>query len=93
MVYDEYFDVNSAVDYLFQGYIVVSLATKKEQISSFFVVKNNEIFYLNSKFSSPISKDDFLKEFADYKFSLVSDEQDGVDLKKDEEYYSWGRKL
>ena len=88
----EDFSIKEAINYLKEGYVIKTNPTYF-QTSTLFYLKNDLIYYHNINFQAPISLDDFKQEFKDYSFSLCSKIEEVVDPKKDEEYYSWGKKM
>jgi len=86
------FDINVAVKYLKEGY-VIRTCPQSFQVLSYFGVKHNKIYYLNSNLVAPISYTDFINQFSDYLFCIIDEGDEVVDIKKDQEYYSWGKKM
>lgn len=89
---EEIFDINLAYKYLKDSYIIKTYSSFARCLYYFYIEGKNIIFLSNS-FKTIISKDDFFKDFKDYNFSLVYLEEEIVDIKKDQEYYSWGKKM
>ena len=83
------FDVKKALGYLKENYVVSSIIDHKV---NYFFYKQEMIVVVGPYLKTRISKEDFLKLYDNSIFSLVEEEQEHVDLKRDEEYYSWRNK-
>jgi len=84
------FGIEQAIAQLEDNYILSTVVDNKRS----YIIKNDDKVVINdgnSMFS--LSLKEFSKLYSEGKFSLVEDEEEVVDLKKDEEYYSWGKKM
>lgn len=83
------FNIYTALEYLKDSYIIVSF---ENHITTYFYKKNDNIVVTSANLKINISEKDFLKTYKDSKFSLIENDDSYIDLKKDEEYYSWKNK-
>lgn len=83
------FNIYTALEYLKDNYIVVLL---NSHITTYFYKKNDKIVVTSSNLKINISEKDFLETYKDSNFSLIENDDSCIDLKKDEEYYSWKNK-
>lgn len=88
----EDFNILEAINYLKEGY-VIKTNPKSFQTKTMFFLKNDKVYYYSLHFQAPISLEEFRNEFSNYSFSLCLKDETVVDPKKDEEYYSWGKKM
>ena len=84
------FNVDQAIKYLDNTYVLASVADRHV---SYFVKKGNRIVVSDENSRFTLSIEEFLALYSEAKFSLIEEEDELVDLKKDEEYYSWGKKM
>lgn len=83
------FNVSKALVYLKDGYVVSTIVETKK---IYFVLKKDKIIVQSPLTKYSVSESDFIHIYEGLIFSLVQDEEESVDLKKDEEYYSWRNK-
>lgn len=86
----EQFDLREALKLMEQGQVVSFFSEKR---INYALIKGERIILSSENYKSPISKEDFVKLFSQTKFKIVEDEGELVDPVKDQEYYSWGRKM
>mgnify|MGYP006903497510 CR=1 FL=1 len=80
-------NVRDALKYLKAGYHLYSVKGKKKED---YVYLNGKIFLSDENKSVQLGEYDFLSLYEDTSFFLSEDEnEEVVDIKKDEEYYSW----
>lgn len=84
------FDLKQAIKYMEETYV---LATVVEDNLNYIVKKGDKIVVSNANSMFSLSMKEFVELYKDAKFSLVEEDEESVDLKKDEEYYSWGKKM
>lgn len=86
---DGLLDVRQGLKHLLGGETLVALVHGREVRFSYrdknVLVREENAFY-------PLSAQDFLSLYKDCAFQTEEEEEDSVDPKKDEEYYSWGNK-
>lgn len=81
-------DIQKALKYLKAGYSLYSFNSKN--IKEEYRLKDNIIFISSENKSLKINEYDFLSLYKDTSFYVFEDSNDEiVDIKKDEEYYSW----
>lgn len=83
------FDVRTGLAHLLEGERLVSLVRGREVRFSY---RDGQVLVSEENAFYPLSNEDFLSLYADCAFQLEEEEEDGVDPKKDEEYYSWEKK-
>lgn len=79
-------DITLAIKLLKDGEILVN---KKQNKLTYFAFKKDKIHCQNSSLSFNISIQDFKSIYKDAIFYIYNFEDNSIDLKKDEEYYSW----
>jgi len=86
----EQFDIKGALKLMEQGQVVSFYSEKR---INYAFIKGGRIILSSENYKSPLSKESFIKLFDQTDFRLVEDEGELVDPLKDQEYYSWGRKM
>jgi hypothetical protein len=84
------FNLDQALKYLENTYV---LATVVKNRRSYVMKKQEKIVISDGDSLFSLSLKEFKNLYKEAKFSLVEDDAEVVDLKKDEEYYSWGKKM
>ncbi|MDD4531966.1 MAG: hypothetical protein PHW22_00805 [Bacilli bacterium] len=84
------FDIEQAIKYLEDTYV---LRTSYNNHRSYIMKKKDKIVISDGNSLFSLSLKEFERLYHEAKFSLVEDDEEVVDLKKDEEYYSWGKKM
>lgn len=84
------FNLDQALEYLENTYV---LATVVKNRRSYVMKKQEKIVISDGDSLFSLSLKEFKNLYKEAKFSLVEDDAEVVDLKKDEEYYSWGKKM
>jgi hypothetical protein len=79
------FNIQQALPLLEQGAI---LQTTQYPITRLWLNENN-IYLSNDHLHAVISIQDFIHTYETYSFHLIPEGVEVIDLKKDEEYYSW----
>ena len=81
------FDIQTATRYLKAGYRLKSIIDRKEE---YFVMRNDIVFVLAEQKGIKLDLYTFADLYKDCVFEKVEvEEEETVDIKKDEEYYSW----
>jgi len=84
------FGIEQALARLEDDYILSTVVDNKR---SYVIKKAGKIVVGDGNSMFSLSLKEFSRLYREGKFSLVEDEEEVVDLKKDEEYYSWGKKM
>lgn len=82
----EVYGVNEALTLAKEG------AKLKDNLSRIFFMKNKRIYVYSSSSSYSLTTKEFLELYKDNKFIIYLDEDEGIDAKKDEEYYGFKHK-
>ena len=90
IVNEDFIDVNHAISHLQQKEVLCFYVQGRVNYVS---MKNGEIIISSDNFKSPLSKEDFLSLYQGTEFKVFEDDEEIVDPVKDEQYYSWGRKM
>jgi len=64
----------------------------KDNSNNKFIYKKKKIYVYSSNSSYSLSSEDFFELFKDSKFIIEDFEDNGIDLEKDKEYYSFKHK-
>lgn len=81
------FDIKTAVKYLKAGYQLKSIINKE---TDFFCYRDKTIYIISEKKSIQLNEFSFMELYNDSTFEIVEEKhEETVDIKKDEEYYSW----
>lgn len=83
------FDAKKALSYLKENFVVSSAIDHK---MNYFFYKCEKVVVVGPFLKTVLSEEDFFKLYGEATFSLVDEEEPSVDLKRDEEYYSWRNK-
>ena len=81
---NDYLTINQAIKLLKDGYLLLSY---KDNLRYIFMLKEHYVVIKSSKFSFTLTITDFNENFKDFKFSLIKDETDEINLSKDLDYY------
>jgi hypothetical protein len=85
---DKKFEIGTAIKYLKGGMMLNSIVSGEELL---FRYTNNKVFISGENKNIIISEYEFLSLYKDCLFYISEEnvEEEAVDIKKDEEYYSW----
>ena len=81
---DDYLTIDQATKLLKEGYILLSY---KDELRYIFIFEEHHIVVKSVKFSFKLTINDFKDNFKDFKFSLIKDENEEINLNKDLDYY------
>lgn len=81
---DDYLTIEQATKLLKEGYVLLSY---KDDLRYIFIFKEHRIVVKSVKFSFKLTINDFKDNFKDFKFSLIKDENEEINLNKDLDYY------
>ena len=81
---DEYLTIDQATKLLKEGYVLLSY---KDELRYIFIFEERRIVVKSVKFSFKLTINDFKDKFEDFKFSLIKDENEEINLNKDLDYY------
>lgn len=81
---DEYLTIDQATKLLKEGYVLLSY---KDELRYIFIFEERRIVVKSVKFSFKLTINDFKDNFKDFKFSLIKDENEEINLNKDLDYY------
>ncbi len=81
---DEYLTIDQATKLLKEGYVLLSY---KDELRYIFIFEKHLIVVKSVKFSFKLTINDFKDNFKDFKFSLIKDENEEINLNKDLDYY------
>lgn len=82
----EYLDINAAILYLKEGLVVIdNFQSRYKLVNDRVIIKSD-----NSRFNLEIKE--FMSLYKNSKFLLLEETEQVIDLKKDEEYYSFKHK-
>lgn len=82
--------LTQALSYLDEGYV---LSTVTDLRRNYLVKKGEEVIIASGEMKAPIKMKDFIVLYKDSIFYLVKDDEPTYDPVKDEQYYSWGKKM
>lgn len=82
------FNIYTALEYLKDNYVVVSF----NNATTYFYKKKDKIIIITPNLKLKVNEKDFIETYKNNRFSLVEENDSSIDLKKDEEYYSWKNK-
>ena len=82
----EIYGINEALVLLEEG------AKLKDNLSRLFFKKKDRIFIYSSSSSYSLSINEFLTLYKENKFIIYVEDDEGIDSKKDEEYYGFKHK-
>lgn len=83
---DKIADFNLVLTLLKNGEILISFIKGKK---TFFAMKKDKIFCQNNSSSYSLTVLDFTNLFHDASFFIFENNENFIDIKKDEEYYHW----
>lgn len=83
---DKVLNINEALIALNEGYILKDITNK------LFKYKNKKILIKGDNLSCLLPLEEFKELYFDSKFVIFDDNEENIDLKKDEEYYSFKHK-
>ena len=81
---DGYLAIDQATKLLKEGYVLLSY---KDELRYIFIFEERRIVVKSVKFSFKLTINDFKDNFKDFKFSLIKDENEEINLNKDLDYY------
>lgn len=81
---DDYLTIDQATKLLKEGYVLLSY---KDDLRYIFIFEEHRIVVKSFKFSFKLTINDFKDNFKDFKFSLIKDENEEINLNKDLDYY------
>ena len=81
---DDYLTIDQATKLLKEGYVLLSY---KDELRYIFIFEERRIVVKSVKFSFKLTINDFKDNFKDFKFSLIKDENEEINLNKDLDYY------
>ena len=81
---DDYLTIDQATKLLKEGYVLLSY---KDDLRYIFIFEEHRIVVKSVKFSFKLTINDFKANFKDFKFSLIKDENEEINLNKDLDYY------
>ena len=80
----DYLTIEQAIKLLKEGYVLLSY---KDHLRYIFIFEEPRIVVKSVKFSFKLTINDFKDNFKDFKFSLIKDENEEINLNKDLDYY------
>ena len=81
---NDYLTIEQAIKLLKEGYVLLSY---KDDLRYIFIFEERRIVIKSVKFSFKLTINDFKDNFKDFKFSLIKDENEEINLNKDLDYY------
>ena len=81
---DDYLTIDQATKLLKEGYVLLSY---KDDLRYIFIFEKHHIVVKSVKFSFKLTINDFKDNFKNFKFSLIKDENEEINLNKDLDYY------
>lgn len=81
---NDYLTIDQAIKLLKDGYVLLSY---KDNLRYIFMLKEHYVVIKSFIFSFTLTITDFNENFKDFKFSLIKDETDEINLSKDLDYY------
>ena len=81
---DEYLTIDQATKLLKEGYVLLSY---KDELRYIFIFEEHRTVIKSVKFSFKLTINDFKDNFKNFKFSLIKDENEEINLNKDLDYY------
>ena len=80
------YTINEAIVLLNEG------AKLRDSLSRIFLLKKERIYVYSNSSSYSLTINEFLSLYKDNEFIIYVDDEDGIDAKKDEEYYGFKHK-